>query len=199
MRVHVCQQTCQLRPSVRSPATCVAKEKPLFGSESVHSLTRLALHGLLVSRISYDQASQIGDGFANYKLTVLVDSLFDLKPIELIDDTLCPRLKCFQVSISPPISEISCRVKLPTLIVETMRHFVANNRAHATIVEGVVCLGIEKRWLQDSSGKHYLVNLRIVVGIDGWRRHTPFHSVYRPPNLVQVAPFLKSIRPRSVT
>src|SRR6266404_1101263 len=198
MRVHVCEQPRIFRTCVCCPTTRVAKEEPLLGSEAVYRFSRLALHCFLISRIGHHQATKIGDGFTNYELTVLVDSLFDLKPVELVNDTLGPRLKRFEILISPPVCKIARCIKLPSLIIKAMRHFVADYRAHASIVECVVSLRIEKRRLQNARGKDYLVNLRIVVGVYRRWRHTPLHSIDRSANLIQVSSFLKRVRSESV-
>src|SRR5258705_8354781 len=79
-----------------------------------------------------------------------------------------------------------------------MGHFVADNGAHPTVVEGVVGLCIEEGRLENAGGKDYLVNLWIVVGIDNRGRHTPLHSVDRFSNLIQVATFFKTVRAKTV-
>src|SRR5882762_11476840 len=107
MRIHVCQQTRKFRTCIGGPATSVAKEEALLGSEAVYRFSRLAFHCLLESCVGHHQTTKIGDGFTDYELTVLVDSLFDLKTIELVNDTLGTRLKRFEVGISPPVCKVA--------------------------------------------------------------------------------------------
>src|SRR5262249_10131409 len=55
--------------------------------------------------------------------------------------------------------------------------FVSDDRADAAIVDGVDLRGIEERRLKDASGKVNRVALRILVSIDGRRRHAPLVAV----------------------
>src|SRR6266446_786660 len=69
-----------------------------------------------------------------------------------------------------------------------MRHLMTDDRADAAVVESIIRFRIVKWRLQDSSGKNYLVELRIVISIDRRRRHAPFGPVHRLADLAEVTP-----------
>src|SRR5262249_36099233 len=63
------------------------------------------------------------------------------------------------------------------LIVETMAHFVADDRADAAIDDGRIGGRIEERGLQDRGRKDNLVPSWIVICIDRERGDAPFVAV----------------------
>src|SRR5882762_4230808 len=138
MRIDVNQQPCKLWPRAGRPPTRIAKEKSLLRREAVDREARLAFHRFLECGISNYQSAKIGNRFTNHQLAIFVQSLFHFETAELIDDTLRPLLKCLEVRVGPPVGKIAGRIKLPALIVKTMRHLVTDDCTHAAIVERVV-------------------------------------------------------------
>ncbi len=60
-----------------------------------------------------------------------------------------------------------------------MGHLVADHHSDSAVVDGVVGVGVEERRLKDGSREADLVGRRVVVGVDGLRRHSPFGLVGR--------------------
>ena len=87
-------------------------------------------------------------------------------------------------------------IVLPALIVEAVRHLVADDRADAAVVDRVVRLRIEERRLQNAGREHDLVHVRIVVGVHGRRRHAPFGAIDRFADLLQLAVRFRTCRAR---
>src|SRR5205807_22335 len=116
----------------------IAQEETLLRREAVDDHTRLALHCFLEGGISDDQTPQVRNGLSHDEVAVFVESLFDFKAAELIDDAFRALFESFEISFTPPVSEISCSTELTTLIVKAVRHLVADNRSHAAIVKRVI-------------------------------------------------------------
>ena len=64
---------------------------------------------------------------------------------------------------------------------------MADGGAGVAVVGRVVHLGIEQRRLQHAGGEVDVVHLRVVVGVDGGRRHLPLGAVHRLADLGQLA------------
>ncbi len=60
-----------------------------------------------------------------------------------------------------------------------MADLVPDDRPDRAVVHRSVGVGIEERRLQDRCGKHDLVVLRVVVGVDLLRRHLPLGAIDR--------------------
>ena len=89
--------------------------------------------------------------------------------------------------VGPPVDQVAVAVVLGALVVEPVADLVADHRADAAVVGGVVGLGVEERRLQNRCGKDDLVHAGVVVGVDGLRRHEPLVAVDRPAELGQLA------------
>ena len=70
---------------------------------------------------------------------------------------------------------------IAALVVEAVADLVADHRADAAVVDGRVGVRVEERRLQDGGGKNDLVEVRVVIGVDGLRRHAPLAAVYVVP------------------
>ena len=68
-----------------------------------------------------------------------------------------------------------------------MNDFVADDRTDGAIIYDVVLLWIEERGLENAGREVNGVGLRILVGIDGRRRHAPFGAVERRVDFVDPA------------
>jgi hypothetical protein len=79
----------------------------------------------------------------------------------------------------PPVGDVAVAVVLRALVVEAVADLVADDRADAAVVGGVVGLGVEERRLQDRGREHDLVHPRVVVGVDRLRGHQPLVVVDR--------------------
>ena len=60
-----------------------------------------------------------------------------------------------------------------------MAHFVTNDAADRTIIDGGVCSQIEERRLKDGSGKHDFVPVGRIIGVHRLGQHEPFGLVDR--------------------
>src|SRR5438132_11645346 len=108
--------------------------------------------------IGQRDAAQIGNTFANDLTASEMDGILDRIAAELIDHALRALLKILKVRRTPPIGQITLRIELCTVVVETMRHLVANDRPDCTVIKCFVTRKIEKRRLQDTGREYNLVH-----------------------------------------
>ena len=80
-----------------------------------------------------------------------------------------------------------------------MADFVTDDRADATVVDCVISVGIEERWLQNGGREHDLVLAGVVIGVHRLRRHAPFRFVDRFAKLVDHSLMFKQRRPLHVS
>src|SRR5204863_5190741 len=74
--------------------------------------------------------------------------------------------------------QVAVGVELAALVVEAVRHLVADRAAAGRAeVDGGVEGGAEERRLELAGGQGDLVERGIVVGVDGGRRHAPVEAV----------------------
>ena len=73
--------------------------------------------------------------------------------VELFDQLLAGSFEVGGVFRSPPVRKLSLRVKFRAAVVEAMADLVPNRRAHGAVVGGGIRFRIEKRRLQNGSGK----------------------------------------------
>ena len=101
----------------------------------------------------------------------------DFNSIEEANHAFGTCLKIGLILRRPPVAKIPFFVKLAALVVEAMRHFVADYDTDSTIVGGIVGSGIEERRLQDAGGEANFVGCGVVVGVNGLRSHVPFVAI----------------------
>src|SRR5579875_2206334 len=169
------------------PRSARSREKTAGRGEAINLRLRFRFWRLLEGGISNRQAAQVGNALTQHQLAVLMKLVFNNVAVELFLNALSPLLEPFQIIGRPPVHQVSMRIKLASLIVKTMRHFMSDHRTHCAIVDGVIGVGIEERRLKNASWKHDLVHRRIVIGIHGGRRHFPLRAIHRLADLVQVA------------
>ena len=90
------------------------------------------------------------------------------------DQPLRLRGKARLVARCPPVAQVAVAVELAALVVEAVADLVADHHANAAVVQRVVSRRVERRRLQEGRREDDLVHRRVVVGIDGLRRHRPF-------------------------
>jgi len=93
--------------------------------------------------------------------------------VVLRDELAGDRIEGLAVGFRPPVAQAALAVELAALVVEAMADLVADHRADRPVVDRVVRLHVEERRLQDRSRENDLVLGRVVVGVDGLRRHAP--------------------------
>src|SRR5260370_6491509 len=96
----------------------------------------------------------------------------------LVGNAFAALVVLFGVCGRPPIAEVAVSVELAALIVESVREFVTDNHADGAIIYGIVHTLLKERRLQNAGGKVDGVQLRIVVGVDGGRRHGPLAAIH---------------------
>src|ERR1051325_5672289 len=87
-----------------------------------------------------------------------------------------PRVVVLHILSRPPIPEIAFGIELSALIVEPVRQLMADDAANSAVVGRIVGLRADEGGLQNARGKDYLVEVRIVVGVNGGR------AFYGPPS-----------------
>ena len=158
------------------------------------AIFRMFIERLLQRGVSELYTTDVGDVLALCQFTVHVQSRQRFVFTVLLYDCSRAFLEFFRGLRRPPVGQISHFVVLPALIVEAMRHFVADDGADAAIIHRVVRVRVEERWLQNSGRENNLVHLRIVVGVHRRRRHSPFGAIDRLADFVQLAFRFKILR-----
>ena len=95
----------------------------------------------------------------------------------LIDEVLGALLESLAVFVGPPRLQRAVAVILRTLVVESVTNLVTDDSADCSVVDGVVGVEAEERWLQNRSRKYDLVEARVVVGVHCLRGHEPLVAV----------------------
>src|SRR2546425_2369045 len=153
-------------------------EEALLRRETVNiGRTRLPFSGLQERLVRDDDTTEVGNGFAENQLAVQVQAVGSLITSELLAHTVGPRHELVSVFRRPPGAKVSLRIELASLVIKTMSYFMSDDGANGAVVESIISLRIKERGLQDPGGKDDFVVGRIVVSIDGGRRHHPFGLV----------------------
>ena len=100
-----------------------------------------------------------------------------LDAVEESNHTLGARLEISLILRRPPVAKVAIFVELAALIVEAVRHFVADHHANRAVVGRIVGCGIEERRLENAGGEANFVGCRVVVGIDRLRCHEPLVAI----------------------
>ena len=93
---------------------------------------------------------------------------------------------------SLPFTQVAVAVVLRAFVVKAVGHFVADDHADSTEVDGRIYVRIEERGLKDAGGEVDVVHRGVVVGVHRRRRHAPLLLVDGLAQLVQVVVALKN-------
>src|SRR5690349_17306663 len=116
-----------------------------------------------------------------------MQSGFDFERVELFYHAIGARGELLVIIRRPPHRKISVCIEPRTLIVEAVRHFMANDGTDASVIECIVSFWIIERRLKDSGWENDFVVLWIVISIDRRWRHSPFGLINRPADLSGIA------------
>src|SRR5690242_19381425 len=142
-----------LDADVARPYLAITEKKTLIRRKAIDGLRRwLAPKSFLVCAIGDCQAAEIGDAFAFHELAVFVQPRFHLETVKFLRNAVAARLEILIVLRRPPIAQISFRIELCALIVEAVRHFVADDGADSSVIDCIVGIRIKKWRLQDAGG-----------------------------------------------
>src|SRR5579862_1497352 len=199
MRIRLGDEAGVFGPQVRAPNLSPAEEKALLRGETIdRGGSGLADKSFFERGVRNGQAAEIGDALTLLELAISVQTGFDFVGPKLIDDALAASLKVFEVRGRPPILQVAMTIEFRALVVEAVSHFMADDRAYAAVVDGVISVEIEEGGLEDPSGEYDFVQGRIVVGVDGRRSHVPFVTVNGLADLGDVARKLERIATKDI-
>ena len=114
--------------------------------------------------------------------------------VVLLDEHCRALLEGGAVGIRPPVAQRPVAVEAAALVVEAVADLVADDRADAAVVRRGIAVRLEERVLQDRGREHDLVHQRVVVRVDGLRRHVPLVAVDRLADLAELAVVLVDVR-----
>src|SRR5439155_14016789 len=138
MRISSGSQARRFRSNVLRPNLRPAEEETLLRGKTVDVLRfRFSLQGLLISRIGHRQPSEIGHRFADDQKSLLMQSRLDFIRVKLLDHTVSAGGELLIVIVCPPHYEVPVSVEPRALIVKAMRHFMADHRTDAAVVERI--------------------------------------------------------------
>jgi len=109
----------------------------------------------------------------------------------LISYALRASLEIPRIALRPPVPQVPPAIVLAAFIIEAVRELVADGAAGVAIVGRSVHLGIVKRRQKNAGGKVDVIELRVVIGIDGRRRHVPLAAIHGPADFRGLAPRFK--------
>ena len=187
MRVGVDLQLQRLGAVRAAPGLRPRQEEALVRGEAVDLLALLRLLGHVECVERDEQAAEIADVLAERQLTVHVQVVDGDVAVVLLHELRRALLEQLAVLVGPPADVIALRVELRALVVEAVHQLVADDAAHRAVVHRVVGLRVEERRLHDGGREHDLVLQRVVVRVDGLRRHAPFGLVDRLADLRELA------------
>ena len=162
----------------------------MFRREAVDlfvALLRMFIERLLQRGVGEFDSADVGDVFALCEFAVDVQARQRLVFVVLLHDRTRALFEFLRGLRRPPVAQVAFGVELPSLIIEAVRHFMADYGANPAVVHCVVGIGIEEGRLQNAGRKHNLVHVRVVVGVDRRRCHSPVGAIDRLADLVNVA------------
>src|SRR4029077_15886978 len=187
MWVRIHHQALEFRPIVGRPDLRVGKIEALIRCPTADQRGLFPLLCFLQRPVGEVQPTEVGDTLAEHELAVLMNVVLHYVTVELFFNEGSSLVEILFVLRRPPIAQIALRVKLAAFVIEAMRHLVADDGSHRAVIGSVIRFRIEKRRLQNSSGKNDLVHFRIVISVHCRRRHAPLGAVDGLSNFVQVA------------
>src|SRR5205823_2157933 len=152
-------------------------------------IERLAFFSQLIGKRHQRQAraAVISGVLALGEQAILLYARLGNLPSVLVRYALAALVVLLGVGRRPPVAQISLGVELAPLVVEAVGDLMADHRAGAPEVNGIVHVGVKVRRLQNAGRKIDGVELGIVIGVDSGRSHGPLATIYRLADLVQPA------------
>ena len=166
-------------------------EEALLRCQAIDGLQILILRCRLPRHVRQNFTAQVRDVLTQRQRAIDVHVVDDHVLGILIAHAAGALVEFFAVFLGPPIPEIALRIELAAFVVEAVRQFVPDRPSGVAVVRGIVHLGVIKWWLQNSGGKVDIVQLRVIVGVDGRRRDLPFAVINGLADLGDIASFFK--------
>src|SRR5689334_18821762 len=185
-------QPQRLGPLLRAPALREREKEALRRREAVALFRRLIARSELECVPCDLEAAEIGDVFAEREFAVDMQIVDRHVGVELLHQFLCARVELLAVGAGPPVAQVAFGIEAAALIVEAVQHFVADDGADAAVIQRIVGLRVEIRWLHLCRRKYDLVLQRVVVRVDGLRQHAPLVAIDRLVDLGELAARLKA-------
>src|SRR5689334_13808514 len=130
-----------------------ADEESLVSREAVDDRRRLASERHLPGPVRHREARQVADVLAERQLAVDVAIVEHRVAIELRGERVGALLELRGVVRRPPVAQVAVAVELPAAVIEAVADLVADDRANAAVVDGVVGGHVEERRTQDGRGE----------------------------------------------
>ena len=111
----------------------------------------------MIRSIRYTKTSLIGDILAKRQATIGMCIAKDDNAVKLSHKFICKNLEGLCIFGCPPFLEVAVFVKLASLVVKSMSHFVAYHDADSAIVDGIVSLRVKERSLKYSGREADLI------------------------------------------
>ena len=156
-----------------------AHEEALVARKAVDQRGLLAVERDTIRAVRLREPAQVTDVLAHRELAVDVHVVDRVDRVVLCTETRGAGIKRLRIVARPPIAEVAFAVGLAALVVEAVPDLVADHRADAAVIHGVVSVHVEERRLEDGRGKHDLVVRRVVVRVHRLRGHAPAGAVHR--------------------
>ena len=151
-----------------------------------------ALQAIQISLVSDQQTSVVGDILTQRKTSVGMKRIYYDNLIILINQFISTLLETNSILGSPPIDQITI------LIIESMRHLMADYHADSAIVHRVVGIRIKEWRLKDRSRETDLIRSRIVISVHGLRIHMPTRLIDRLIHVRQLIDHIKDVRTANI-
>src|SRR6185295_17075182 len=160
-----------------APGLCEGQEEPLIAREAVQNRRFRSIERELVRGVGHLETTEIADVLAHREIAVHACA-FE-RAVGCVESAeLLRRLEESGVGLGrPPVAHLSGAVELAAFVVEAVTDLMADDRADRAVVDRRIGVRIEERRLQDARREGDLILGRIVVGVDGLRRHEPLAAI----------------------
>src|ERR1700676_1411432 len=126
VRIRVQHEPLIFRPVIARPDLCVSEKESLLRRESSDQRRPLPCQFFLQCSIRDVQPSETRNTLSQHQISVLVQVALNRVALELLLHALSALIEVFLVLGSPPIVQVSLGVEFSSLIVEPVRHFMAD-------------------------------------------------------------------------
>ena len=184
---------------ILSPQRRIPQEETLLIREAIdRGRSLFALQAIQISLVSDQQTSVVGDILTQRKTSVGMKRIYYDNLVILINQFISTLLETNSILGSPPIDQITILIVVTSLIIESMRHLMADYHTDSAIVHRIVGIRIKEWRLKDRGRETDLIRSRIVISVHGLRIHMPTRLIDRLIHVRQLIGHIEDVRTANI-